>query len=111
VPVDVAVSPPGPLPPGIDLAAYRVVQEALTNTIKHAPGAAATVTIGHDGDWLEIEVTDTGGTRRAEPRTAGGGRGLIGLRERLAVYGGTLDAGRTAGGGFRVEARVPWRTA
>ncbi|MEV0824875.1 sensor histidine kinase [Nonomuraea rubra] len=111
VPVDVAVSPPGPLPPGIDLAAYRVVQEALTNTIKHAPGAAATVTIGQDGDWLEIEVTDTGGTRRAEPRTTGGGRGLIGLRERLAVYGGALDAGPTAGGGFRVGARVPWRTA
>ncbi len=110
VPVDVAVSPPGPLPPGIDLAAYRVVQEALTNTIKHAPGAAASVKIGHGGDWLEIEVADTGGTRRAETRT-GGGRGLLGLRERLAVYGGTLDAGRTAEGGFRIKARLPWRTA
>ncbi|MEU4227925.1 histidine kinase [Nonomuraea sp. NPDC026600] len=110
VPVRAAVSPPGPLPPGIDLAAYRVVQEALTNTIKHAPGAAASVTIGHDGDWLEIEVSDTGGTRSAGPRT-GDGRGLIGLRERLAVYGGTLDAGRTPGGGFRIKARVSWRTA
>lgn len=110
VPVRVAVSPPGPLPPGIDLAAYRVVQEALTNTIKHAPGAAASVTIGHDGDWLEIEVSDTGRTRSAGPRT-GAGRGLIGLRERLAVYGGTLDAGPTAEGGFRIKARVPWRTA
>ncbi|GAA4572718.1 hypothetical protein GCM10023193_64780 [Planotetraspora kaengkrachanensis] len=109
VPVSVEVSAPGPLPPGIDLAAYRVVQEALTNTIKHAAGAAASVTIGHDGDWLEIEVTDTGGTRSAWPRT-GDGRGLIGLRERLAVYGGTLDAGRTVGGGFRIKARVPWRT-
>ncbi|MFI6740619.1 sensor histidine kinase [Nonomuraea sp. NPDC050451] len=110
VPVRVAGAPPGPLPPGIDLAAYRVVQEALTNTIKHAAGASASVTIGHDGDWLEIEVTDTGGTRSARPST-GGGRGLIGLRERLAVYGGTLDAGPTAGGGFRIKARVPWRTA
>ncbi|MEU4540331.1 histidine kinase [Streptosporangium sp. NPDC023825] len=110
VPVSVEVSPPGPLPPGVDLAAYRVVQEALTNTIKHAAGAAAFVTIGHDGDRLEIEVTDTGGTRSAGPRT-GDGRGLIGLRERLAVYGGTLDAGQTAGGGFRIKARVPWRTA
>ncbi len=109
VPVSVEVSPPGPLPPGIDLAAYRVVQEALTNTIKHAAGAAASVTIGHDGDWLDIEVTDTGGVGTAGPRT-GDGRGLIGLRERLAVYGGTLDAGRTAGGGFRIKARVPWRT-
>ncbi|SNS51333.1 Signal transduction histidine kinase [Streptosporangium subroseum] len=109
VPVSVEVSPPGPLPPGIDLAAYRVVQEALTNTIKHAAGAAAFVKIGHDGDWLEIEVTDTGGVRGAGPRT-GDGRGLIGLRERLGVYGGTLDAGRTAGEGFRIKARIPWRT-
>jgi signal transduction histidine kinase len=109
VPVSVEVSPPGPLPPGIDLAAYRVVQEALTNTIKHAAGAAAFVTIGHDGDWLEIEVTDTGGARSTGPRT-GDGRGLIGLRERLGVYGGTLDAGRTAGEGFRIKARIPWRT-
>lgn len=110
VPVRVTGSPPEPLPAGVDLAAYRVVQEALTNTIKHAAGAAATVTIGHDGDWLEIEVSDTGGARSAGPRT-GDGRGLIGLRERLAVYGGTLDAGRTADGGFRIKARVPWRTA
>ncbi|AWS46933.1 hypothetical protein DKM19_42215 [Streptosporangium sp. 'caverna'] len=109
VPVSVEVSPPEPLPPGIDLAAYRVVQEALTNTIKHAAGAAAFVTIGHDGDWLEIEVTDTGGARSTGPRT-GDGRGLIGLRERLGVYGGTLDAGRTAGEGFRIKARIPWRT-
>ncbi len=106
VPVRLDVAPPGPLPPGIDLAAYRVVQEALTNTIKHAPGAAASVRIGGDGEWLEIEVTDTGGTRGG-PR-APGGRGLMGLRERLAVYGGTLDAGRTADGGFRLDARIPW---
>lgn len=108
---DVAVSvspPPGPLPPGVDLAAYRVVQEALTNTIKHAAGASATVGIGHDGDRLTIEVTDTGGAPGADARL-GNGRGLIGLRERLAVYGGTLESGRTDGGGFRVTARVPWR--
>jgi signal transduction histidine kinase len=108
--VGVAVSPPpGPLPPGVDLAAYRVVQEALTNTIKHASGAAAAVTIGHHGDWLEIEVTDTGGEPGAGSET-GEGRGLIGLRERLAVYGGTLEAGRRIGGGYRVKARVPWTT-
>jgi signal transduction histidine kinase len=106
--VSVAVSPPpGPLPPGVDLTAYRVVQEALTNTIKHAPGAAVSVTIGHDDEWLEIEVTDGGGTPGAESRS-GQGRGLIGLRERLAVYGGTLEAGRRLGGGYRVKARVPW---
>nr|WP_245652937.1 histidine kinase [Herbidospora sakaeratensis] len=109
VPVRTEVAPPGPLPPGVDLAAYRVVQEALTNTLKHAPGAAASVRIGGDAEWLEIEVTDTGGTRGGGPR-APGGRGLMGLRERLAVYGGTLEAGRTVDGGFRLAARVPWGT-
>jgi signal transduction histidine kinase len=109
--VDVKVSPPpGPLSPGVDLAVYRVVQEALTNTVKHAAGATATVTISHDGDLLRIEVTDTGGTRTAQSRT-GNGRGLIGLRERLALYGGTLDTARPAGGGYRLNARIPWRTA
>jgi signal transduction histidine kinase len=108
VPVSVEVSPPpGPLPPGVDLAAYRVVQEALTNTIKHAAGAAASVTIGHSGDWLEIEVTDTGG-RQAMRAGDGQGRGLIGLRERLALYGGTLQAGPRSGGGYQIKARVPW---
>lgn len=111
VSVDVKVSPPhGPLPPGVDLAAYRVVQEALTNTMKHAAGAAASVVIGHNGDCLEIEVTDTGGTQTAQSRT-GDGRGLIGLRERLALYGGTLDAARRTGGGYQLKARIPWRTA
>ncbi|MEV7005574.1 histidine kinase [Streptosporangium sp. NPDC051022] len=124
-PVDVTLSPPpGPLSPGVDLAAYRVVQEALTNTLKHASGAAASVVIGHDGDWLEIEVTDTGGNRAASSRTVpsqasfsqdplsrtGAGRGLIGLRERLALYGGTLDAG-PGGGGYRLVARLPWTAA
>lgn len=110
VPVSIEISaPPGPLPPGVDLAAYRVVQEALTNTIKHAAGATASVTIGHCGDWLEIEVTDTGGRQTA--RAADGqGRGLIGLRERLALYGGALQAGPQSGGGYQIKARVPWTT-
>ncbi|MGP4047073.1 sensor histidine kinase [Streptomyces sp. 2A115] len=110
-PVHVAVSlPPDPLPPGVDLAAYRVVQEALTNTIRHAPGADASVTIGYADDCLELEVTDTGGVRDARP-AEGNGRGLIGLRERLAVYGGELTAGPTLAGGYRIKARVPRRTA
>ncbi|MBN6051785.1 hypothetical protein JYK22_07545 [Nonomuraea sp. RK-328] len=109
VAVDVTVSlPEGPLPAGVDLAAYRVVQEALTNTMKHAAGAAAAVTIGHRGGSLEIEVTDTGGTPSAQSRT-GAGRGLIGLRERVALYGGTLEAAPRAGGGFRLRADIPWR--
>ncbi|WP_225298616.1 sensor histidine kinase [Nonomuraea aurantiaca] len=110
VPVSVEVSPPpGPLPPGVDLAAYRVVQEALTNTIKHAAGAAASVMIGHSGGWLEIEVTDTGG-RQAMRAGDGQGRGLIGLRERLALYDGTLEAGPRSDGGYQIKARVPWTT-
>lgn len=109
-PVDVALSPPNPLPDGVGLTVYRVVQEALTNTMKHAAGAAASVAIGHSGDWLEIEVTDTGGTPGHQSR-AGNGRGLIGLRERLAVYGGTLVAGPRTGGGYRITARIPWTAA
>jgi signal transduction histidine kinase len=110
-PVAVAVSlPPDPLPPGVDLAAYRVVQEALTNTIKHAPGADASVTVGYTGDFLEIEVADTGAVHDA-PAADGNGRGLIGLRERLTVYGGELTAGPTLAGGYRIKARVPWRTS
>jgi signal transduction histidine kinase len=109
-PVALTVSlPPGPLPPGVELTAYRVVQEALTNTIKHAAGAGATVAIGFAGSWLEIEVTDRGAVRDS-PVADGNGRGLIGLRERLAVYGGELTAGPTLTGGYRVTARVPWET-
>ncbi|MFC8132074.1 sensor histidine kinase [Streptomyces sp. NPDC057302] len=119
-PVAVTVDlPPDPLSPGLHLAAYRVVQEALTNTIKHAPGAEAAVTIGWTEGHLEIEVIDTGGAREAPPGTAspdtpatgGNGRGLIGLRERLAVYGGELTAGPTLTGGYRIAARIPWSTA
>lgn len=109
--VDATISPPDvPLPPGVDLAVYRVVQEALTNAMKHAAGAKTAVTIGRRGDGLEIEVTDTGGTRTSQSRT-GNGRGLIGLRERLALYGGTVDAAHRTGGGFRLTARIPWSTA
>jgi signal transduction histidine kinase len=107
VPVELVVSgTPVPLPPGVDLAGYRVVQEALTNTVKHAAGAAVTITVDHRVYELRIEVADTGGTRAAA-MAAGNGRGLIGLRERLAVYGGTLDAGRRISGGYRVRAVIP----
>lgn len=106
----VVTLPPEPLPPGVDLAAYRVVQEALTNTIKHAPGGEASVMIGYAEEWLEIEIDDVGGKRDSAP-AEGNGSGLIGLRERLAVYGGKLTAGPTPAGGYRVKARVSWRTA
>ncbi|WP_077796388.1 sensor histidine kinase [Streptomyces sp. JHA26] len=110
-PVSVGVSLPSePLPSGVDLAAYRVVQEALTNTIKHACGAEASVAVGYTDDCLEIEVTDTGGAKDAPP-VESNGRGHLGLRERLAVYGGELTAGPTPAGGYRVTARIPWSEA
>ncbi|WP_280668090.1 MULTISPECIES: sensor histidine kinase [unclassified Kitasatospora] len=110
LPVTVSMSlPPGPMLPGTDLTAYRVVQEALTNTIKHAVGAESTITIDHDDHWLTIEAVDTGGTPGVQS-LSGNSRGLLGLRERLAVYGGALDAGRTIGGGYRLKARIPWST-
>ncbi|MFC1411827.1 sensor histidine kinase [Streptacidiphilus sp. N1-12] len=110
LPVTLSLSlPPEPLLSGVDLTAYRVVQEALTNTIKHAAGAASAITIDHDEQALTIEVVDTGGTP-AVHSLSGNSRGLLGLRERLAVYGGTLDAGRTIGGGYRIMARIPWST-
>ncbi|MEU6550258.1 histidine kinase [Streptomyces sp. NPDC046915] len=107
VPVELTVTgTPAPLPAGADLAAYRVVQEALTNTVKHAAGARVRVAVEHTPDAVHIEVSDTGGTSAA-PAGPGGGRGLTGLRERLAVYGGTLEAGERPTGGFRVRAVVP----
>ncbi|MFE3265017.1 hypothetical protein [Streptomyces sp. NPDC059215] len=75
--------------------------------VEQSAGAGAAVGIGFAGSWLEIEVTDTGAVRHS-PAVEGNGRGLIGLRERLAVYGGELTAGPTLTGGYRVTARVPW---
>ncbi|MDX2296888.1 MULTISPECIES: sensor histidine kinase [Streptomyces] len=107
LPVGLTVTgPPRELPSGIGLAAYRVVQEALTNAVKHAAGATAAVTVEYGPDRLRVEVTDTGG-RPGPGAAAGNGRGLIGLRERLAVYGGTLVTGRRLTGGYRVEALIP----
>nr|MDT0660014.1 histidine kinase [Micromonospora sp. DSM 115978] len=97
---------PGPLPSGIELTVYRLVQEALTNTVKHAAGASVRVLVEYAGDHLRVEVTDTGGRPGATAGT-GTGRGLIGLRERLSVYGGTLQAGPRLRGGYRVQARIP----
>ncbi|MEV0846089.1 histidine kinase [Streptomyces sp. NPDC049954] len=95
---------------GTGLAVYRVVQEALTNTTKHAQGARATVTLTYATDALRVEVTDTGGTPGAGA-AGGGGHGLIGLRERIAVYGGTLDAGPLPDGGYRTAATIPLETS
>ena len=98
------------LPPGADLAAYRVVQEGLTNVLRHAGTASASVAV-HWGDQLELTVTDDGhGAGLAGPddaRSSGEGRGLLGLRERLALYGGELAAGPRLDGGWRVRAVLP----
>ena len=99
---------PYPLPPGVDLAGYRVVQEALTNTIKHAGPVRAEVTVRYAQGCLELEVADAGRvTARAHAGAQVGGSGLIGMRERVALYGGELRSGRRRGGGFRVSARIP----
>jgi signal transduction histidine kinase len=107
VPVELTVTgTPAPLSAGVDLAAYRVVQEALTNAVKHAVGAHVRIAVAYAPDAVRVEVADTGGTSTASVRT-GNGRGLIGLRERLAVYGGTLQAGKRPTGGYRVRAVIP----
>jgi signal transduction histidine kinase len=107
VPVDLTVTgKPVELPAGVDLAAYRVAQEALTNTVKHAAGASVTIKVEYRPGEVRIEVADTGGTASPAAGT-GNGRGLMGLRERLAVYGGSLDAGRRITGGYRVSAVIP----
>jgi signal transduction histidine kinase len=100
---------PVPLPPGVDLSAYRIAQEALTNTIKHAgPAARAEVRLNYEPDRLELTVTDDG---VGHPEPADGvGTGLRGIAERVAMLGGEWFAGAQDSGGFRVWARLPLRT-
>ncbi len=94
----------GPLPPGVDRAGYRIVQEALTNVTRHAPGASVTVVLGYDPRALTVQVTDSGGGTPGE--SLGSGNGVPGMRERASALGGTLTATHH-GRGFRVEARLP----
>jgi signal transduction histidine kinase len=93
-----------PLSPGVDLSAYRIVQEALTNVVKHAGTAAVEVTVRYAKDSVQVEVSDDG--RPREPASQGG-NGLIGMRERVAMLGGEFRAGAREGGGFAVLARLP----
>lgn len=95
-----------PLPPGIDLSAYRIVQEALTNTLKHAQPARASVHVRYRSATLELEVVDDG-TSSTHDDGRGSGHGLIGMRERAAIYGGAFTAGPRPGGGYAVRARLP----
>jgi signal transduction histidine kinase len=107
VPVDVRiVGTPRPLPPGLDLTAYRVVQEALTNVMKHAAGARTEVLVEYGERDLRLAVIDGGGSR-GPTGAAGVGRGLLGMHERVAAYGGDVEAGALPEGGFAVRARLP----
>jgi signal transduction histidine kinase len=100
---------PSQLPTGVDLSAYRIVQEALTNVVKHAGPARAQVVVGYRDQAVTLEVTDDGrgGATLAGDSRAGTGHGLIGMRERVAAFGGDLETGPRPGGGFRVAARLP----
>jgi signal transduction histidine kinase len=95
------------LPVGIELSAYRIVQEALTNALKHAGEAKAVVRVHYGPESLELEIVDDGPGRSAAE--LGGGHGLVGMRERVALYGGRLDAGRRPSGGFAVRVLLPTR--
>jgi signal transduction histidine kinase len=95
---------PVPLPRGIELSAYRIVQEGLTNALKHARASDADVTVRYRQDELEIEVRDNG---QGVATSDGLGHGLVGVRERVKIYGGEMTAGRATGGGFVLSTRLP----
>lgn len=127
LPVEVRISgEPRPLPAGIDVTAYRIIQEALTNALKHGDGVKAEVTVRYADQALRVEVLNSGpsvltgdripghtgkpapaASTAPRPKADGAGHGLVGLRERVAVYGGDFDARRRLGGGYRVRARLP----
>jgi signal transduction histidine kinase len=109
VDLDAAPAPPGGVPDGVDLSAYRIVQEGLTNVLRHG-GPAARVRIAHRDGVVEIEICDDGRPGGAAAAIGGAGQGLLGMRERVAVYDGTLVAGPRPGGGFRLAATLPYAT-
>jgi len=105
LPVELRVEgDPLPLSPGVDVSAYRIVQEALTNTLKHAGRAHATVVVRYSERELELEIVDDG---LGAADNGAGGHGLIGMRERVAIFGGELETGARDDGGFTVRARLP----
>ena len=107
LPVELSIEgEPVELPPGVDLSAYRIVQEALTNTLKHAGNAHAEVTIRYCADSLELVVVDDG-YGSDEGARSNGGHGLVGMQERVAMLGGSLQAGPRESGGFLVSATLP----
>ena len=111
VPTDLTVEGgPRALSPGVELSCYRIIDEALTNVARHAPGAPTRVVLRYRPGGLDIEVANgppPGGAQPAAPRPASGGRGVRGMRERAELYGGHLDARPCPGGGFAVTAAIP----
>src|SRR5256885_11494661 len=97
---------PAALPRGIDLSAYRIVQEGLTNALKHAPASNAEVTVRYRPDELQIEVRDNG---EGSSTSNGLGHGLVGVRERVKIYGGPVGAGGAHGRGLSISQRLPLR--
>jgi signal transduction histidine kinase len=95
---------PSPLPRAIDLSAYRIIQEGLTNALKHAQASQADVTLRYGPDELELEIRDDG---RGASDTDGLGHGLVGVRERVKIYGGEMSSGPANGGGFVLRTRLP----
>ena len=111
VPADLTIEGgPRALSPGVELSCYRIIDKALTNVARHAPGAPTRVVLRYRPGALDIEVANgpaPGGARPAAPRPAPGGRGVRGMRERAELYGGRLDAQPCPGGGFAVTAAIP----
>ena len=99
---------PRSLPDGVDLSAYRIVQEALSNAMRHAPGSHVQVHLRYRPEGLALAVRNDAAPRPCpSPRLVGGGHGIIGMRERAAMLGGSLDAAPTEDGGFQVTALLP----
>ena len=94
-----------PLPPAVDLSAYRIVQEATTNVLKHAHARHVEIRVRYSRDLLGLEILDDGAGKNGTSSTSG--HGIIGMRERVALFGGALSAGPRPGGGFAVVARLP----
>jgi signal transduction histidine kinase len=114
LPVEVRVEgEPVALPPGVDLSAYRIVQEALTNALKHAGPASARVIVRYRPDEVELEIADDGrgGSGGSGEGGEGGGHGLLGMRERVALFGGSVEGGARPDGGFAVRATLPLASA
>jgi signal transduction histidine kinase len=99
---------PPPAPGGIGLTTYRVLQESLSNALRHAPGAAVRVQLAYHDDRLELRVENDPPPNHRPPNRTRGGQGLTGMRERVGAYGGTLTTGPTAAGGFAVAATIPY---